>query len=77
MNTCVSTSPDMDLTSFSPCSHEEADTMIFLHVDAAATSGHRNILVNSPDSDVVSQCVRKLIKHQQKIVINIYIFTPS
>ena len=42
-----------DMLSISPCSHEEADTRMFLHVYHAVRHGHRKILVQTVDTDVV------------------------
>ena len=67
MDTCVSASADTDLSSLSPCSHEEADTRMMLHIDAAATSGHRNILATVCDCDVVNLAVRNYVKWEHKI----------
>ena len=35
---------DCDLTSLSPCNHEEADTRIFLHMKHMVLLGHKSIL---------------------------------
>ena len=67
LDICVSTSADTNLDFISPCSHEEADTRIFLHVDHAASEGHRNILLISCDSDVVKLSVRVYVKLQHKL----------
>ena len=34
------------------CSHEEADTRIFLHAQHAAEAGHSTVIIRSPDTDV-------------------------
>ena len=39
--------------TLSPCSHEEADTRILLHVSHAAQHGHQQILIRTVDTDVV------------------------
>ena len=36
-----------------PCSHEEADTMIFVHVNEIAQRGHSKVMVCTVDTDVV------------------------
>ena len=36
-----------------PCSHEEADTRMFLHAAQAAKLGYRNVLIRTVDTDVV------------------------
>lgn len=42
-----------DITRLSPCTHEEADTRIFLHVKDCAHEGLRNILIRTTDTDVL------------------------
>ena len=37
----------------SPCSHEEADSRMLLHVTHAAKHGHHQILIRTVDTDVV------------------------
>ena len=44
---------DPDLSSLAPCSHEEADTRLFLHVADAARKGCKKICVLTVDTDVV------------------------
>ena len=50
-----------NVDAVAPCTHDEADTRIFLHVAAAASVGHRRVIVRTTDSDVVvlgvSTCV--------------------
>lgn len=47
-------SPDRDeISSLSPCLHEEADTRMFVHAADAANSGHNKITIRSVDTDVV------------------------
>jgi hypothetical protein len=41
------------MDSLSLCTHEEADTRIFIHVADAVHNGHTHILIRSTDSDVV------------------------
>ena len=36
-----------------PCSHEEADTRIFVHVNEIAQRGHSKVMVRTVDTDVV------------------------
>jgi hypothetical protein len=44
---------DKDTTTLMPCSHEEADTRIFLHALDASQSGYKRILIRTVDSDVL------------------------
>jgi len=46
-----------------PCSHEEADTRMFLHAAHAAKHGYKNVLIRTVDTDVVVLAVAL----QQKI----------
>ncbi len=42
-----------DLHLLSPCTHEEADSRMMLHVAHAAQQGHQGILICTVDTDVV------------------------
>ena len=42
-----------DLTSLSPCNHEEADSRMLLHASHAAHCGHHKVLIRTVDTDVV------------------------
>ena len=53
LDKCLSTPLDADVSALSPCTQEEADSRIFLHVAAAASCGHRQVIVRTVDSDVV------------------------
>lgn len=44
---CVNTS------ILDPCSHEEADTRLLLHVADAVSKGHKNLMIRTVDTDVV------------------------
>ena len=44
---------DTDTTSIAPCSHEEADTRIFLHCLHSRQCGSKNIAARTVDTDVV------------------------
>ena len=44
---------ESDLTSLAPCSHEEADTRMFLHVADAVQNVMRKVAIRSVDTDVV------------------------
>ncbi|ELU14119.1 hypothetical protein CAPTEDRAFT_224609 [Capitella teleta] len=43
----------LNLLSLAPCSHEEADTRILLHLANAIACGHISVLIRINDSDVV------------------------
>ena len=55
-----------DLSSISPCSHEEADTRLFFHVLDAARSEHTRIAVITNDTDVLVLAVAMI----QEIPVN-------
>ena len=42
-----------ELDALKPCSQEEADTRMILHVAAATQEGHRDVVIRTSDSDVV------------------------
>ena len=42
-----------DMTNLVPCSHEEADTRLLLHVADADKAGYRKVCVSTVDTDVV------------------------
>ena len=42
-----------DTSSLAPCTHEEADTCIFLHLEDAVRHGHNRVLIRTVDTDVV------------------------
>ena len=44
---------DADLTNLAPCSHEEVDTRLLLHVADAVQKGFRKVCVRTVDTDVV------------------------
>ena len=52
LDNCVSSPPKADVSTVSPCKQEEANTRIFLHVAAAASCGHRQVILRTTDSDV-------------------------
>ena len=43
-----------------PCSHEEADTRLFLHMADAVKKGYRKLLVRTVDTDVVVVAIATL-----------------
>ena len=49
----VSCSTCFDLSEINPCSQEEADTKIFLHVfNMVSKQGHKNIKIRTVDTDM-------------------------
>ena len=57
---CVPAQQDVHLLA--PCSHEEADSRMMLHVQHAAQHGHHQILVRTVDTDVVVLAVTAVEK---------------
>ena len=55
---CISTDEDVDLSVVCPCSHEEADTRMFLHMYSANLIGHNKFLIQANDTDVVVLGIR-------------------
>lgn len=49
----ISSNPGLNLDNLQPCSHEEADTRILLHVKDAMNSGYKDIMIRTVDTDVV------------------------
>ncbi len=49
----LSSMVDADLTSLVPCSHEEEDTRLLLHVADAVQKGFRKVCVRTVDTDVM------------------------
>ena len=43
----------IDLAGVAPCSHEEADTQIFVHARHAAEAGSKVIMVKANDTDIL------------------------
>ena len=43
---------DRQLSNMSPCSHEEADSRMILHLADATKSGHDRIMIRTVDKDV-------------------------
>ena len=44
-DTCISNSSELDLSNLTPCSHEEADTRVFLHVKDMTQQRHTKIVI--------------------------------
>ena len=42
-----------DTTGLAPCTQEEADTQIFLHVSDAVNHGYSKVMIRTVDSDVL------------------------
>ena len=49
----LSSTNRMNLTNLAPCTHEEADTRVMVHVLDASCCGHRRIMIRTSDTDVV------------------------
>ena len=64
---CIAAPAGADISALAPCTHEEADTRMMLHVAAAASAGHRRQIIRSSDSDVVVLAVWTVAKLEQEI----------
>ena len=53
-----------ELSSLAPCTHEEADSRMMLHVSHAARHGHNKIMIRTVDTDVVVLAV-SVVHHLQ------------
>jgi len=51
-----------DLTNLAPCSHEEADTRLLLHVSDAVQKGSTKVTIRTVDTDVVVLAVAAFLK---------------
>ena len=49
----VLSSDDTDVGSLAPCSHEEADSRMMIHVSDASLNGHWRIKIRTNDTDVL------------------------
>jgi hypothetical protein len=48
----LSTTP-LDFQSLTPCTHEEADSRLILHLSHASNHGHESVIIKTVDTDVV------------------------
>ena len=53
MDSVVNSRIDQNTDGLQPCSHEEADTWMFLHVQGAMNSGFKSVMISTVDTDVV------------------------
>jgi len=49
-------------SALAPCSHEEADSRIFVHVKDMAQQGHTKMMIRTVDTDVVVIAVAKFLQ---------------
>lgn len=49
----LSNNPLINISDLGPCTHEEADTRMILHIAHARRNGYHNILIRTVDTDVV------------------------
>ena len=59
--------PDADVGAVAPCTQDEADTRLFLHVAATTVEGHRRVMVRTIDSDVVVLGISTFVALRQQI----------
>lgn len=65
-----STQPCVNLQSIAPCTHEEADTRMLLHVAHAVECGYKKIMLRTVDTDVLVLAVYTLRKLQNLHPLN-------
>ena len=53
----LSSDTNYNTSGLSPCTHEEADTRILLHVADCVRAGHERVIVRTVDTDVVVLCI--------------------
>ena len=54
--------PLCDISNLSPCTHEETDSRMMVHVADAVTKGHTSIVIRTVDTDVVVLAVAAVYK---------------
>ncbi|CAJ1069732.1 uncharacterized protein LOC127373053 [Xyrichtys novacula] len=64
---CVTSTAGINTNALAPCTQEEADTRLFLHVAAATLAGHRRVMVRSSDSDVVVLAIAAFVALEQRM----------
>lgn len=64
---CATSPAGINTNALAPCTQEEADTRLFLHVSAATLAGHRRVVVRSSDSDVVVLAIAAFVALEQRI----------
>ena len=52
-DTVIAKQSYLDISALSPCTHEEADTRIFLHVKDAVDKGCSDISIRATDTDII------------------------
>ena len=50
----------VNLDEMAPCTHEEADTRIFVHARHAATEGYKSLMVEANDTDIVVIAISRM-----------------
>ena len=58
----MSISLTYNISEITPCSHEEADVRIFLHLAHAVSNGHTNVFIRTNNTDVVVLAVAALAR---------------
>ena len=53
LNGVVSSTDGQNTDGLQPCSHEEADTRMLLHVKDAMNCGFKSVMIRTVDTDVV------------------------
>ena len=58
---------DYDHSEVSPCSHEEADTRVFVHTEDASSS-HKRIAIRTVDTDVLVIAIAMFLRLRRMMV---------
>lgn len=73
----------ISLVRMTPCSHEEADTRIFVHARQAVEEGCKSILIKANDTEVLIKVVsvmptlQEIGLQQLMFVTRLQIFSPN
>ena len=51
-----------DVSSLTPCTHEEADTRMFVHVMDAVQKGYQKLMLRTVDTDVVILAISAVVQ---------------
>ena len=64
---CACSLPDADVGAVAPCTQEEADTRLFLHVAATTVAGNCRVIVRTSDSNVAVLGISSFVALVQQI----------
>ncbi len=67
------TNTSKSLKDVSPCSHEEADTRIFVHARDATMDGNKSLIIKANDTDILVIAISVLPSLQELGLINLWL----